>query len=420
MFVTAVGILITLPALTSVGGVPVAFLAVVSIAVIGLYLAFLIPIFLRWRMGDDVRARLAGPTGSKYKWMNPIAVAEIAIISIYFILPFTPAGVPGNKDFTWSSVNYAPLLTFGTLIVLGDLVEGVGQALVHRAEAHHRRGRRQGVRRLSGTGWAGTDRDSAKSPAGSVHQCVSRSPAAASSRSTPARRNFDGDLGAHLLAAREVDVEVEGGRRAPAGRASTPAASRSTRGRRPRPRRARTRRGRSRRPGSRSSTCEHVLVELRGHALRVVVRRHQPGRVLDQVGAEQERVARTERSAHIRRGTRPAGPGRGCRSSSRGTPAAAADDAGSRRGASRSRRPPARPPRPGTPHRPPRWPRPAPPGRRRTARTGAACRTRPAPAAAAGSSPTCRCRARSASPHGSAAAMSATCASRIARSVRVG
>jgi hypothetical protein len=56
--------------------------------------------------------------GKKYKWMNPIACAEIAIISIYFILPFTPAGVPGNKDFTWSSVNYAPVLTFGTLIVL--------------------------------------------------------------------------------------------------------------------------------------------------------------------------------------------------------------------------------------------------------------------------------------------------------------
>ena len=37
---------------------------------------------------------------------------------VYFILPFTPAGVPGNKDFAWSSVNYAPVLTFGTLIVL--------------------------------------------------------------------------------------------------------------------------------------------------------------------------------------------------------------------------------------------------------------------------------------------------------------
>ena len=117
MFVTAVGIIITLPALKSVGGVPVAFLAVVSIAVIGLYLSFLIPIFLRWRMGDEFEPG-SWTNGKKYKWMNLVAVAEIAIISLYFILPFTPAGVPGNKDFAWSSVNYAPILTIGTLTVL--------------------------------------------------------------------------------------------------------------------------------------------------------------------------------------------------------------------------------------------------------------------------------------------------------------
>jgi amino acid transporter len=117
MFVTAIGILITLPALKSIGGVPVAFLAVVSVAVIGLYLAFAIPIFLRWRMGDAFEPG-SWTLGSKYKWMNLVAVIEILIVSIYFILPFTPAGVPGNEDFTWSSVNYAPLLTFGVLIVL--------------------------------------------------------------------------------------------------------------------------------------------------------------------------------------------------------------------------------------------------------------------------------------------------------------
>ena len=32
--------------------IPVAFYAVTSIAVIGLYASFAIPIFLRWRMGD--------------------------------------------------------------------------------------------------------------------------------------------------------------------------------------------------------------------------------------------------------------------------------------------------------------------------------------------------------------------------------
>jgi amino acid transporter len=113
----AVGAVITAPALYSVGGVPVAFLAIVSIAVIGLYLAFAVPIFLRWRMGDSFETG-SWTLGSKYKWMNIVAVVEIAIVSIYFILPFTPTGTPGNKDFAWSSFNYAPILTFGTLVLL--------------------------------------------------------------------------------------------------------------------------------------------------------------------------------------------------------------------------------------------------------------------------------------------------------------
>ncbi len=48
-------LLITLPALkgNSAGDpFPFAFFAVVSITVIGLYIAYAIPIYLRWRMGD--------------------------------------------------------------------------------------------------------------------------------------------------------------------------------------------------------------------------------------------------------------------------------------------------------------------------------------------------------------------------------
>ena len=121
VFVAVIGILITLPALIKVdingAPVPIAFYAVVSVAVIGLYLAFMIPIFLRWKMGD---AFVPGSwhNGQKYKWMNIVAVAEIVIISVYFILPFTPAAVPGNKDFSWKFVNYAPILTGGALIIL--------------------------------------------------------------------------------------------------------------------------------------------------------------------------------------------------------------------------------------------------------------------------------------------------------------
>jgi amino acid transporter len=125
MLVAGVAALITLPALVEVNIgteeapliVPTAFYAVVSVAVIGLYLAFLIPIWLRWRMGDDFEPG-SWNNGQKYKWMNLIAVAEIAIISIYFVLPFVPAGNPFSDAFDWKFVNYAPILTIGSLILL--------------------------------------------------------------------------------------------------------------------------------------------------------------------------------------------------------------------------------------------------------------------------------------------------------------
>jgi amino acid transporter len=112
------GAVLTLPALwKSPTGVPTAFYAVVSVCVISLYLAFLIPIYLRLKAGDSFKPG-AWTLGSKYKWMGTVAVLEIVIISIYFILPFTPTGTPGNKDFTWTSVNYAPIVTGGALLIL--------------------------------------------------------------------------------------------------------------------------------------------------------------------------------------------------------------------------------------------------------------------------------------------------------------
>lgn len=126
MLVGVVSALITLPALVEVNIgtaedpliVPTAFYAVVSVAVIGLYLAFLIPIWQRWRLGDAFEVG-SWNNGSKYKWMNLVAVIEIVIISIYFILPFVPQGIPFSDDFSWKFVNYAPVLTLGSLVVLG-------------------------------------------------------------------------------------------------------------------------------------------------------------------------------------------------------------------------------------------------------------------------------------------------------------
>ena len=125
IFVTIAAAIVTIPALAEVNIgtkeapliIPVAFYAVTSIAVIGLYLAFAIPIFLRWRAGDSFQVG-SWNNGAKYKWMNPIAVAEIIIVTVYLMMPFVPGAVPFSKDFEWKFVNYAPIVTIGTLALL--------------------------------------------------------------------------------------------------------------------------------------------------------------------------------------------------------------------------------------------------------------------------------------------------------------
>jgi len=125
VLVAVVSALLTLPALIEVNIgtadepllVPVAFYAVTSIAVQGLYLSFAIPIFLRWKHGEDFEVG-EWNNGAKYKWMNLVAVAEILIVSIYLMMPFVPAAVPGNEDFSWKFVNYAPVVVIGVLVLI--------------------------------------------------------------------------------------------------------------------------------------------------------------------------------------------------------------------------------------------------------------------------------------------------------------
>ena len=70
LFVVVFALIITIPAyFPNHLGTPVAFLAVTSISVIGLYIAYTIPVFLRWRQGDSfaagpVDARAASTNGS--------------------------------------------------------------------------------------------------------------------------------------------------------------------------------------------------------------------------------------------------------------------------------------------------------------------------------------------------------------------
>ena len=110
LFVAVFAFIITIPAyFPNSAGTPVAFLAVTSISVIGLYIAYTIPVFLRWRAGDRFEP---GPwtLGKKYKWVNLIACVWVALNVVFLSYPLSPAAVPGNALFSWNSVNYAPLV----------------------------------------------------------------------------------------------------------------------------------------------------------------------------------------------------------------------------------------------------------------------------------------------------------------------
>jgi len=116
-----VAALITLPALVAVdingAPSPVAFFAVVSIGVVGLYLAFAVPIFFRWRAGDAFKVG-SWNLGRHYKWLAPIALIEIVVTSIIALFPTSLGGMPWDPSFAWKFVNYTPLLVGGVLILL--------------------------------------------------------------------------------------------------------------------------------------------------------------------------------------------------------------------------------------------------------------------------------------------------------------
>jgi amino acid permease len=110
--------ILSLPALGgNAAGVPVAFFAVVSIGVIGLYLAYVIPTYLRWRRPERFTPAAAWNLGDKWRWLNPMAVIWVIITSIYFCLPFYgPAAVWWDDKFDWNAANFTPLV-LGVLII---------------------------------------------------------------------------------------------------------------------------------------------------------------------------------------------------------------------------------------------------------------------------------------------------------------
>jgi amino acid transporter len=93
----------------------IGYLVGTSVAVIGLFLAFAIPIALRLRKGDAFEHG-AWSLGKHYKWIDTLAVVWIAFITILFLMPTVPTGIPWKTGYDWNVVNYAPV-TLGVVLL---------------------------------------------------------------------------------------------------------------------------------------------------------------------------------------------------------------------------------------------------------------------------------------------------------------
>jgi amino acid transporter len=110
-------LLISIPALWSnKAGFPFAFFALTGICTVGLYLAYIIPVYLRLRHGENFEA---GPwnLGRHYRWINTGAIFFVVVTVIALDLPFTHAAVPWNSDFDATALNYTPFVILVGLVV---------------------------------------------------------------------------------------------------------------------------------------------------------------------------------------------------------------------------------------------------------------------------------------------------------------
>ena len=107
--VSVAALVITIPAYWGTNGVPWAYFAITSICTVGLYLAYIIPVYLRLRQGDSFQP---GPwtLGRHYKWVNAGAILFVLLVVYSLDIPTNSAGVPWNSGWKWSALNYSPLV----------------------------------------------------------------------------------------------------------------------------------------------------------------------------------------------------------------------------------------------------------------------------------------------------------------------
>ena len=124
LVVAVIGVILTLPALYKApNGAPVAFYAVVSIGVIGLYVAFAIPIFLRWRLGDSFEpGSVERSAPSTSGWTRSRSIEIVIIVDLLPPAVHARRLARATPTSPGRAVNYTPIVIVGVLIAAHDLV----------------------------------------------------------------------------------------------------------------------------------------------------------------------------------------------------------------------------------------------------------------------------------------------------------
>jgi amino acid transporter len=105
--VSVASLAIAIPALFGKNDIPFAFFALTGICTVGLYLAYIIPVYLRLRRGDAFEP---GPwnLGRRYRIVNVLAIIFVIVVVYSLNLPYDPSGLPWNDGFDAANVNYTP------------------------------------------------------------------------------------------------------------------------------------------------------------------------------------------------------------------------------------------------------------------------------------------------------------------------
>jgi amino acid transporter len=97
----------------------VGYAAGTAISVIGLYIAFILPVILRLRLGDKWQEPRAWSLGKWYKLIDWIAILWVALVTILFVFPLYKGGLPWESDFSWELTNYTVIWFAAIGLVFG-------------------------------------------------------------------------------------------------------------------------------------------------------------------------------------------------------------------------------------------------------------------------------------------------------------